>query len=251
MKRVIAAAAAVAAVSVLAACGPAAEPTATVVDTSASPTAAEEGFSATPSASPEPVPAPTEALASTTTVTGIIDGDTIDTAEGRVRVIGIDTPERGECGYEQATQNAAAIVPVGSRVTLTAVASKDDTDMYDRLLRYVTASDGTDLGVAQIQDQLADARYDSRDGYGAHPKEAAYIAADTTPNSSIPCPAAPAGQPTTPAPSPAPALAVGEPWNEPGPDLDCADIRQKVRITGPDYHGLDADGDGWGCVSYG
>ena len=39
-------------------------------------------------------------------------------------------------------------------------------------------------------------------------------------------------------------------WNRPGPDLDCADIPTKfkpVRITGPDYHRLDRDGDGWGC----
>jgi hypothetical protein len=42
-----------------------------------------------------------------------------------------------------------------------------------------------------------------------------------------------------------------EPWNSPGPDLDCADVGRKVRITGPDYHRLDADGDGWGCDSYG
>ncbi|HZK04654.1 MAG TPA: hypothetical protein VFC82_02270 [Actinomycetaceae bacterium] len=42
-----------------------------------------------------------------------------------------------------------------------------------------------------------------------------------------------------------------EPWNQPGPDLDCSDIRQMVRITGPDYHRLDRDGDGWGCESYG
>jgi endonuclease YncB( thermonuclease family) len=29
-------------------------------------------------------------------VTGIIDGDTIDTSSGRVRFYGIDTPERGD-----------------------------------------------------------------------------------------------------------------------------------------------------------
>jgi micrococcal nuclease len=43
----------------------------------------------------------------------------------------------------------------------------------------------------------------------------------------------------------------GEPWNSPGPDLDCADIGHKVYITGPDYHRLDRDGDGVGCESYG
>ncbi|GAA2240687.1 hypothetical protein GCM10010413_48420 [Promicromonospora sukumoe] len=34
------------------------------------------------------------------------------------------------------------------------------------------------------------------------------------------------------------------------PDLDCADIGKTVRITGKDYHRLDADNDGWGCDSY-
>ncbi len=42
-----------------------------------------------------------------------------------------------------------------------------------------------------------------------------------------------------------------EPWNRPGPDLDCVDIGHSVRITGPDYHNLDRDGDGIGCESYG
>ena len=44
-------------------------------------------------------------------------------------------------------------------------------------------------------------------------------------------------------------------WNQPvsasNPDLDCSDIRRKVRVLPPDYHRLDADGDGWGCESYG
>ncbi len=47
------------------------------------------------------------------------------------------------------------------------------------------------------------------------------------------------------------STSAGEPWNTPGPDLDCSDIRRKVWISGPDYHRLDADGDGWGCESYG
>ncbi|WP_082105386.1 HNH endonuclease family protein [Demequina subtropica] len=45
--------------------------------------------------------------------------------------------------------------------------------------------------------------------------------------------------------------AASQPWNQPGPDLDCSDIRKKVRVYPPDYHRLDADGDGWGCESYG
>jgi uncharacterized protein YkwD len=33
-------------------------------------------------------------------------------------------------------------------------------------------------------------------------------------------------------------------------DLDCADIREQVRVIGQDVYGLDADGDGIGCESY-
>ncbi len=48
-----------------------------------------------------------------------------------------------------------------------------------------------------------------------------------------------------------PEPAALEPWNMPGPDLDCADIGKKVWISGIDYHRLDRDGDGWGCETYG
>lgn len=34
------------------------------------------------------------------------------------------------------------------------------------------------------------------------------------------------------------------------PDLDCADIGTSVRVLGSDPHGLDGDGDGFGCESY-
>jgi len=39
-------------------------------------------------------------------VTGIVDGDTIDTSIGRVRFFGIDTPERGEACFTEATEFA-------------------------------------------------------------------------------------------------------------------------------------------------
>jgi hypothetical protein len=34
-------------------------------------------------------------------------------------------------------------------------------------------------------------------------------------------------------------------------DLDCADIGQEVSVTGEDQYRLDADGDGYGCETYG
>lgn len=114
------------------------------------------------------------------TVTRVIDGDTIDVVHTdgtmeRVRVIGIDAPERGRCGSDRATAMMADLVD-GREVVLSPGA-RDDRDAYERLLRYVDVG-GTDAGLVLIEQGLAIARYDSRDGYGEHPREAMYVAAD-------------------------------------------------------------------------
>jgi endonuclease YncB( thermonuclease family) len=106
----------------------------------------------------------------------VVDGDTLDvTGVGRIRVIGIDTPERGECGFENASAALSALV-LGERVTLVPGAV-DDADRYGRLLRYVDLG-AVDAGLSLIEDGWAIARYDSRDGYGRHPREDAYVTAD-------------------------------------------------------------------------
>lgn len=94
------------------------------------------------------------------------------------------------------------------------------------------------------------ARYDSRDGYGAHPREADYVAA-AAPDVSCPAPVAAVQRPAATPSAVQRFVAPVEPRNQPAPDLDCSDIRRTVRITSPDYHRLDADGSGWGCESYG
>lgn len=181
-----------------------------------------------------------DAVGTTAQVTGIVDGDTIATTSGRIRVIGIDTPEAGECGYDEATDNAARVVPIGASVILVAASGKDDTDHYGRLLRYVVAADGTDLGLAQISAGFAIARYDSRDGYGWHPNEEQYIAADAA-SPPVGCAA-----PQTAAPD-----VTGNPGLPPGPgpgqDLDCREIEGPVWVGTDDWHRLDGDGDGIGC----
>jgi micrococcal nuclease len=110
----------------------------------------------------------------------VVDGDTIDVIDTagtreRVRFIGTDTPERGECGFDTATDRLRQLL-AGRTITLTPGA-RDDRDRWGRLLRYVEA-DGTDTGYTLIVEGLAIARYDSRDGYGTHPREAAYVSAD-------------------------------------------------------------------------
>jgi micrococcal nuclease len=78
-------------------------------------------------------------------VIDVIDGDTIDvTINGRrerVRLIGIDTPERGNCYYREASDFLDALVN-GREVWLEADSSQDDRDRYDRLLRFIWLADG-------------------------------------------------------------------------------------------------------------
>lgn len=109
-------------------------------------------------------------------VTSITDGDTLDTSLGTVRIIGIDTPEAGECGYDSAASLISSITPVGSTVRLVLPDGQNDRDKYDRLLRYVETIDGEDLGGDQIRAGHAVARYDSSDGYPSHPRESEYAA---------------------------------------------------------------------------
>lgn len=122
----------------------------------------------------------TGAVAATWTVSRVVDGDTLDvrSASGvveRVRLIGVDTPERGQCGFAEASDVLRGLT-LGRQVRLVP-GTRDDRDGYGRLLRYVDAA-GTDTGAELIRRGLAVARYGSADGYGAHPREAAYVAAD-------------------------------------------------------------------------
>lgn len=115
-------------------------------------------------------------------VTHVVDGDTVDLDNGEtVRLVGIDTPERGECGYDEARAALVALVE-GRRVTLGA--SDEDRDRYDRLLRYVDVGK-VDAGLRLIKQGLAIARYDSRDGYGRHPRERRYVKADRASASAV------------------------------------------------------------------
>ena len=78
------------------------------------------------------------------TVDFVIDGDTVDVLLGgesyRVRYIGVDTPERDEPFYAEATAANAALVD-GAEVIL--VRDVSETDQYGRLLRYVYLPNGT------------------------------------------------------------------------------------------------------------
>jgi len=75
-------------------------------------------------------------------VTQVIDGDTIEVRIGdvgyRVRYVGVNTPERDEVCYQEATDANRALV---SGQTVTLVRDQSNTDRYGRLLRFVYVGD--------------------------------------------------------------------------------------------------------------
>jgi endonuclease YncB( thermonuclease family) len=176
-------------------------------------------------------------------VTRVVDGDTIELGNGAgVRIVGIDTPEAGACGFEAATSSMVRMVQ-GKRVRLTL--SDEDADRYGRLLRYVNVGE-MDAGLRQIKRGLAIARYDSRDGYGFHAREPRYVAADRASKNRFACP------------KPAPLVDHGggggacAPGYSPcvppfPPDVNCDDVNGPIEVTGSDPHGLDGEGDGIAC----
>lgn len=89
-------------------------------------------------------------------VVRVIDGDTIEVEiQGeryRVRYIGIDTPERGDPFYTEATDLNKQLVE-GETVWL--VKDVSETDPNGRLLRYIYLLDGTFVNGVMLQEGLA------------------------------------------------------------------------------------------------
>ncbi len=87
-------------------------------------------------------------------VTRIVDGDTIDCAPfGRVRLIGMDTPEGGQQPFgDMATEALTNLIPTGTEVLLEP--DVEARDRYDRLLGYVWA-DGILVNWALVRQGFA------------------------------------------------------------------------------------------------
>ena len=91
--------------------------------------------------------------------TDVVDGDTLyvssSTGELEVRIIGVNTPESGECFYEEATDALAELV-TGNDLVL--VVDRSDVDQFGRALRYVETIDGVDVGAELVANGFAIAR---------------------------------------------------------------------------------------------
>ena len=66
-------------------------------------------------------------------VTGVVDGDTIDISGARHRLSLVDTPERGEPGFAEATSEVERLCPAGSAVYY----DGDDVTPFDRYGRHL------------------------------------------------------------------------------------------------------------------
>ena len=90
----------------------------------------------------------------TGTVTRIVDGDTIHVDNKPIRLVLVDTPERGERNYDTATQHTRTICPVGT-LALVDVDDLQIQDRYGRQIAKVTCN-GTILNESLLKSNLAE-----------------------------------------------------------------------------------------------
>ena len=222
-----------------------------------------------------------------TTITRIVDGDTIEVAGGvKVRLIGVDTPETvdprtpPQCFGAEASAHTKELLPVGTPVRL--AYDLERLDRYGRTLGYVfRLTDGLFVNLAVVRDgfaqqltippnvahaeefrrAVAEARSANRGLWSRCSTMPTAPAATSPPATSAPRTAPPATRaPTTDPPSPrgnchpsyvGACVPVAS-------DVDCGDgsgngpayvYEKNFRVVGPDEYGLDADNDGIGCES--
>jgi micrococcal nuclease len=181
------------------------------------------------------------------TVIYVVDGDTVHVTVGgrkeKVRLIGIDTPEVGQCDAGKATALAKRLA-LGRAVTLVGDPTQATRDRYGRLLAYVVLRGGLDLGYQELVRGYARVyvydrpfrrlvAYHRAERVGRTRADGIWRGCDTTP-----APIASRCDQSYP------DVCIPPP----PPDLDCADIPyHNFRVLPPDPHDFDGDHDGLGC----
>jgi micrococcal nuclease len=194
--------------------------------------------------------APSGAFVLHGTVARVVDGDTVHVNVGgrdeKVRLIGIDTPEVGQCGAAKATALARRIAQ-GRAVTLVGDATQATRDRYGRLLAYVWIQKGPDLGYQQLARGYARVYvYDKPFRRLPAYRRAEQIGRARPDSIWRSCSAATTPPPQKNCDPSYPTVCIPPP----PPDLDCADIPYKnFRVLPPDPHHFDGDHDGIGCES--
>ena len=192
----------------------------------------------------------------------VIDGDTIVLTTGtHVRLVQIDSPElsSGECYAGASRSTLARLLPAGTRVRLELDPRLDRVDRYGRTLAYVRRG-AENINLMLVARGAASVWfYDGDRGrYAAKLMSAARAAKSAKRGLWRACPGTrldpSRGVDTGAARTSSSRCDSSYPDDcipPPPPDLDCADIRHKLRVRLPDPHHFDGDRDGWGCESYG
>lgn len=105
-------------------------------------------------------PAQIPADAQKAVVDRVVDGDTLWVrAEGsgplprgartKVRLLELDTPERGECWFDEATEALMRLTPPGATVWL--AADREPLDRYGRALRYAWTDSGVFVELEMVR----------------------------------------------------------------------------------------------------
>jgi micrococcal nuclease len=89
-------------------------------------------------------------------VAHVIDGDTIELVEGRrVRLVQIDTPEKGsECYGDESSAATRRLLPPGTEVRIEQDPALDQVDRFGRKLAYVWKGD-EDVNVTLVREGAA------------------------------------------------------------------------------------------------
>jgi micrococcal nuclease len=196
-------------------------------------------------------PAGTGAFTLNGTVTYVVDGDTLSVRldngrRERVRLIGIDTPERGDCLSGRATGAARGLAD-DQRVVLRGDATQDTRDRYGRLLAYAWVR-GRDVGFQQVASGLARVYVYDRPFQRLSAYRRAEALGRVKPQNvwrgCAVAPPPPTALPRANCDASYPTVCIPPP----PPDLDCAQVPfTGFAVHGLDPHGFDGDGDGVGC----
>jgi micrococcal nuclease len=190
-------------------------------------------------------------------VTEITDGDTIHVSmygqDYTVRYIGIDTPEMADGASAEAAKQANSDLVLNQDVIM--VKDVNNTDRYDRLLRYVMVGD-VFVNQQLVLDGLATAKKYPPDTACNAEFDSALVVAKTNQLGIWAAATVPLVE------QKAATIAIGEISSTgncdpsyPGvcippapPDLDCKDVTfRRFKVIPPDPHHFDMDGDGIGC----
>ncbi len=137
----------------------------------------------------------------TATIKNIVDGDTLDIGDFRIRLALVNTPERGQSGYTEATRFTTSTCPSGSQ----ALVDEDDGQKegsFDRIVALVYCSTkNLNAELLVNKHAIIDTRFCTNSEFG---KENWAIQGGCKSVAISPVPAQPA---PVPVPAPAPAMA--------------------------------------------